>query len=66
MITKFIIAKLLETLIKTFIVACFILSTLVFLFFFAQDSSVDYQKVISCLDLNMYNWDYEKRLADWD
>jgi hypothetical protein len=60
---KFILAKFAEFIIKLLILVCFTLATLTSLFFFAQASSVDYQKVISCLDLGIGGWDYQKRVC---
>jgi hypothetical protein len=63
MTIKYVLTKFIEFIIKSLIVICFVLSTLTSLFFFVQASSIDYQKVISCLDLGIYGWDYEKRVC---
>jgi hypothetical protein len=63
MTVSFIVAKFIELILKLLLIACFLISTILFIFIFAPSHSIDFWKVDTCLDLGIGGWDYEERVC---
>jgi hypothetical protein len=62
MTIKYIFTEMIEAIIKLFIVACFLLSTAMFIFIFVPSHRIDFWKIDTCTDIGG-GWDREKRLC---